>query len=385
MSEKEPATKGRMANMEMLRLLSMLMVVMLHYLGKGKLLPGITESLTVNGYLAWGLESLAIVAVNVYMLISGFFLTQSRFKTGRLLELICQILFYSLLIPVVLAATGVLSMQDLTIYKLLHYLFPVQMKHYWFVSAYVLLYLLSPVLRTAVLHMKKAQLQLTILFLLLVMSLSKSVLPVALELDEKGYDALWFVCVFLCAAYIRLYGLPFLDKTWKGVVGYIGGCAAIFGVELVLRMIYGRTGSLEDFAGATYHYNHILNLCAAICLFMAFYHWNPKEGKVLRAAVSLAPCTFGVYLIHEHIELRYLWPQWMAASAEGASLLFVWNCLWKVAVVFLVCLLIDRLRAFVFQVLRKLICVKLVKRTLMKIDTAINDGSLTDTSERKKE
>ena len=41
--------KKRMANMELLRILAMIMVVMLHYLSKGGLLPNMTDNLGTNG------------------------------------------------------------------------------------------------------------------------------------------------------------------------------------------------------------------------------------------------------------------------------------------------------------------------------------------------
>ena len=70
----------RLANVELLRVVAMLMVVMLHYLGKGELLPVKNLHMNLTGYLAWILESLSIVAVNVYVLISGYFLVESEFK-----------------------------------------------------------------------------------------------------------------------------------------------------------------------------------------------------------------------------------------------------------------------------------------------------------------
>ena len=57
--------KKRMANIELLRIVSMMMVVMLHYLGKGGLLPETTGAMTVNGYVAWGMESLCIVSAGI--------------------------------------------------------------------------------------------------------------------------------------------------------------------------------------------------------------------------------------------------------------------------------------------------------------------------------
>ena len=77
--------KERMANLEVLRCVAMMMVVVLHYLGKGGLLPDLTAPLSVQDMAAWLLEAFCIVAVNVYMMISGYFLCESSFKLSRLL------------------------------------------------------------------------------------------------------------------------------------------------------------------------------------------------------------------------------------------------------------------------------------------------------------
>ncbi len=367
--------KKRMANMELLRILAMVMVVMLHYLSKGGLLPNMTESLDTNGYLAWILETFSIVAVNVYMLISGFFLTESRFKSSRFVELICQILFYSLLIPPVLIAIGTISVSDLTVYKLLKYMLPVEMEHYWFATAYVLLYLMSPVFKTAVHHMKQSQLKATIVLLLCILSLNKSILPVRLEMDKLGYDAIWFFCVFLCAAYLRLYGFKKLTDSRKGIAGYLVCCAGILGITLAIRVVYLKTGSLEDFLTATYHYNHILNLLAAICLFAAFYYMKLPDGKAADVICKIAPYTFGVYLFHEQEELRYLWPAWFGASAQGNPAVFVLRCIGSVLLMFMIGICIDVVRAVIFKAAGKLLCRRWVSRCLTQIDTAINGDS----------
>ena len=101
--------KKRIVSIELLRILAMMMVVMLHYLSKGGLLTSLTEEFSGGAYIAWLLEAFSIVAVNVYMLISGYFLVESGFKFGRLAELVCQVLFYSLLIPPILMAAGILD------------------------------------------------------------------------------------------------------------------------------------------------------------------------------------------------------------------------------------------------------------------------------------
>ena len=84
--------QGRMANLEMLRCVAMMMVVVLHYLGKGDLLTDLTsDSMGSAGAAAWFLESFCIVAVNVYMFISGYVMCRSSFKLSRLIVLWLQV------------------------------------------------------------------------------------------------------------------------------------------------------------------------------------------------------------------------------------------------------------------------------------------------------
>ncbi|MDR0964735.1 MAG: acyltransferase [Clostridium sp.] len=299
----------RNVNIECLRVVAMFMVIMLHYLGKGFHLPELTKSFGAVGVIAWILESLSIVAVNVYFLISGFFLSGANPKMKRLLSLICQVLFYSILIALVALTCGLVSPAKITIYDILNWVLPIQMKHYWFATVYVMFYLISPILGVAIRHMSRSQLQVTLFGLLVFCSLGKSVLPVALAVDELGYDLLWFLCVYLAAAYLRLYGLSFFRTVWRGFAGYLLFTAAIFAVAMGARALYFATQTMEDYMKSLYGYNHILNLAAAVSLFYAFYRM--KESKIAAWMARIAPYTFGVYLLHEHVLLRYEWPQWV--------------------------------------------------------------------------
>ncbi|MBQ8822334.1 MAG: acyltransferase family protein [Lachnospiraceae bacterium] len=346
--------KKRIVSVELLRIISMMMVVMLHYLSKGELLKSLIGEVDINGYIAWGLESFCIVAVNVYMLISGYFLVESKFRPGRLVELICQVLFYAVGVTIVLILAGMLSPGALDIYQLIQYVFPIQMEHYWFASAYVGMYLFAPILAAGVKNMEKRQLQFTIGLLLLFYSVMKTIAPVQLTLDEKGYDAIWFMCVFLVAAYIRLYGIPVFDSVRKGMVFYVVFVVFIFGWSMVLRWICLSTGLIKGVVQGAYHYNHVLNLLAAMALFCGFIHWNiPQEGRAAKFICKIAPYTFGVYLLHEHIEIRWLWPVWCGADVAESPLMMVVRALVSVVLVFVVGILVDMLRGMIFGLVRK--------------------------------
>ncbi len=351
--------KKRVVSIELLRMLAMMMVVMLHYLDKGGVLPALTGEMGPNGYVAWGLESLSIVAVNVYMLISGYFLVESKFKPGRLVELLCQVLFYTILVPVVLLAAGVIRPDYFNLYHILRDVLPVQMEQYWFITAYVIMYLFGPVLSTAAKAMKQEQLKSVVIALLLFFSVSKTILPVELAIDKAGNDGIWFLCVFLMAAYIRLYGIPFFEGgkgTFRGLLCYLAGSAGIFCLAFAVRMVYLKTGSLDHFIIVGFDYNHVLNLLAAVGLFYGFLQIKiSSEGKFAKVVYALAPYSLGVYLLHEQIELRYLWPRWIGASAEGNIVMMVLRCVFSVVLVYAIGTVVDAVRAYIFTVIRKVV------------------------------
>ena len=340
-----------MANMELLRILAMCMVVTLHYLGKGGLLSGREEAVSTIGVLSWVLEAFAIVAVNAYVLLSGYFLTDTGFHLKRLLSLLCQVLFYSIGIPVLMVAFGFLKGGELTIYQLIQYVFPVNMAHYWFVTAYVLMYLFTPVLNAGVKVMSKVQLKVTIVLLIIAVSLSKTILPFALETDNEGYDVLWFLCLYLVAAYIRLYGIAFFSSMKKSLLTYLGVSIATCSLAGILLMVSRRTNSFENFVMGSYDYNHILPLAGAVALFYVFYHITLKDNVFSRFLCKISPYTLGVYLLHEHIEVRVLWPGWLGAGSDTSVFFYLLRLVMAVIVVMSVGIAVDFIRSKIFALI----------------------------------
>lgn len=371
----------RMANLELLRCVAMMMVVVLHYLGKGGMLSDLTgERLGAMEIAAWLLESFCIVAVNVYMFLSGYFLSSSTFRLSRLVQLWLQVWVYSVAFGLLGALTGVLQETTFDTHYLLTLLFPVTMGHYWFMTAYVFLYLLLPFAGSAVKKMTGKQMQIGLGLLLMVFCVLKSILPVFLEMDSHGYDCLWYLCVFLTAAYVRRFGFPFLGKRGRGLWLYTGCCLLIFAVTFVLRFLYLRTGMLATRLTMCLDYNHILPFLASVGLFGAFGRLR-IEGRAAGIINRIAPYTLGVYLMHENLGLRYSWQKWMGADrlAAGAvsqgslsavcALLF-WTAA-AVICVFCCGILVDMVRKWIFDTLHGLF-VKLgpYRKLMEKIEKA---------------
>lgn len=388
------ARKEKMVNLELLRCVAMLMVVVLHYLGKGGLLAELTgEGLGAVGAAAWLLEAFCIVAVNVYMFISGYFLSTSAFKLSRLLQLWLQVWFYSMVFGLIGAFTGVAAEVTIDTHYFLTLFFPISMGHYWFMTAYVFLYLMLPLIGAAVQQMTEKQLRVTAILLLLVFCGAKSILPLRLETDGQGYDCLWYLCVFVTAAYLRRFGERLLERGKRWLLLYAGCCLLAFGVTMGLRCFYLRTGSLGRMLKVCMEYNHVLPFLAALGLFAAFAGRKQqagvsvaeagaesagagsvkkpgadsaesiaagRKGRITSVICAISPHTLGVYLLHENIGLRYSWQKWLGAERiSGVGSLLLWTALAAVSV-FICGILTDVLRAGLMRglngVLQKIPC-----------------------------
>lgn len=347
--------KKRMANLELLRCVAMMMVVVLHFLGKGRVLPDLTgENIGVFGAVAWTLETLCIVAVNVYMFISGYFLCTSSFKLSRLIQLYLQVWSYSVVFGLIGAMTGVLRETAFDTHYLLTLIFPVTMGHYWFMTAYVFLYVLLPFVGLAAGRMTKRQMQTATGLLFFVFCVAKSVLPIRLEMDGQGYDCLWYLCVFMAAAYVRRFGVKSLEKRLVGLWLYLGGCGLILAGTFALRAVYLRTGSLGMMMKMCMEYNHILPFLAAAGLFGVFRGIQIK-GKMANLINAVAPHTLGVYLLHENLGFRYSWQSWLRADRIGSvGSLLLWTAAAVIAV-FVCGIAVDILRKGIFDLLNRIL------------------------------
>lgn len=352
--------KERMVNLDLLRIVSMLLVIVLHFIGKSNNHPVLTGTdMAAWEYGAWALEALAIVAVNAYMLLSGYLLVQSTFKVKRLLELWLQLLFYSAGVGIVAALFGYLPKEGVSIYYLAQLFLPVSTNHYWFMTAYILMYLFLPVLMLGVSKLNKKQFQTVLGLLFLVFCVIKSLSPIKLTTDMQGYDCIWYLCMALLAAYIRLYGLPFFKNKARSLLVYLLSAAGIFGLTLLFRYIYIRTGKLSDIVTVCYNYNHILVVLASLGFFYLFLHMQIKTGVFGKVVSKLAPYTLGVYLWHENIAVRYEWPVWIQNLLGGATEGIMWfvALFVSVVVVFAIGIGLDMIRSILFKGLHRRECI----------------------------
>ncbi len=346
MSTAAVARSTRNTNIELLRVISMIMIVTLHYMNQG----GILDTLTFgdsNYAITWLVESFCYVSVNCYILISGYFLCESTFRLRKVIDIVLEVVFYSVGIYLLFCAIGVESFSVVSL--ITGYLFPIIHGEYWFATVYVVLYLFSPFLNKWLAALDKKEHQKLILLMCLVFSVIPSVFFFAGENlgVAGGYSLIWFVFIYIVAAYIRKYGLKI--KNIYLITTFVLSGFVTFAAKFCQEAILGT--ELWDL----YRYSSITVLLASVSLFMLFIQMKPKNHRIW---AFFGSTTFGVFLIHTQYIMRdkILWkeiirPLDYCYSNTGTFLL---HMVISVLLIYLSCSMIDYLRILLFNFVNKL-------------------------------
>ena len=136
--------KRRNIAFDILRIIAMLMVTMLHITGHG--LGGVEiEAFSGTYWIVLIFNTFSLVAVNCFVLISGYFLSQKNISLKKMVALWFQVWTYSVAIYLVLCAMPGVDV-NFSIPALVECLCPLLSNQYWFFTCYFLLHLVSPVL-----------------------------------------------------------------------------------------------------------------------------------------------------------------------------------------------------------------------------------------------
>lgn len=341
--------KKRNLGLDILRIISMIMILFLHYLGKGSLL-GKTNNSTFYYILYYFFEAISIIVVNCYVLISGYFLVNSKFKWKKVLQLWRETIFYSISIYFFIVVVG---LKEFEIKDAIKSALPIITKQYWFVNVYLMMYILSPFLNKLINNLEKKEFQKLLLILIVGFSIV-SILPSGYTLDASGgYSIIWFVCLYLISAYIRLYGSPLKISTKKYFIIFIL-CAVFITLEMlsadVLCEYIGRT----SFAAKFLQYNNIIVLIQSLALFLCLKDFDLKNIRLEKIVIFLAPLTFAVYLIHEQPQLRtVLYDKILQTQNCFHNPYSIFIVVFSVLAMFTVCIVIEWIRKKVVKIIKE--------------------------------
>ena len=373
MDSQSITKKKRDANIELLRIVAMLMIITLHFNSRSNALLVLGEPASSVQIFATILEAVAITGVNVYVLISGYYLSSSKVKLSKVLLLILQVYFYTLLISGAMMLVGAYSVKpEDKLDRALRYLFPISSEHYWFVTAYVIMYVLAPVMNAAVNTLKRKQLKTVIIGLLTWFCFIKSIVPVKFGTDRMGYDFGWFICLYLIAAYIRKYNIVLFRDAKKSALVYLISVVVIAAFSLVFYKINFDTGNFNYYAEVPCHYNFFFALTGALGLFSVFRFMRLKENLLADVIRIIAPYTLGVYLLHMHFEIADRWVEWIeqiiGETPLDNVLMFFIHLVVSVLIVFFAGIFVDWIRKYIFNFFGRVLGDTRLFRLIKRVD-----------------
>jgi surface polysaccharide O-acyltransferase-like enzyme len=281
------------------------------------------------------------IAVNLYVLVSGYFLVNARFKVSRIIRTWVSALFYSVIITTMFL---LLSLEPWSIVTFGKSFFPLSTDAYWFVSQYIGLLILSPFLAMLVRQLSYRQyVALLIGMGLMVLSVIPD-FPLGKRFSISHGNSVWsFVYLFFIAGFIRLH----LKRIPMGkLVVTVLGLALLTMVSEMVLGIHNGVGHLLWF-----NYNGIL-LFLSVAVFVFIRQQQIPETGIWSLMVKVAPYTFGVYLIHDHLLMRdWIWKT-LSMTSYANQWIYALAVMVVCVLIFAICILIDTVRKRLFAILK---------------------------------
>ena len=330
--ENSRKATGRLSNIELLRILAMMAVIVVHLDGAslGLPTPGSIKHLTLPD--AWRIivESLTIVGVNCFTLISGYFGIRASVKGLVRFTLICM--FYSVGIY---TAVAIIRPETFSIAEWIESWMVFTHTYLWYVPAYFILYLLSPMINAAIGTLTPNRF--TLWLALFIIANVWCGWCWGASFNPTGYTPFQLIMMYLIGRWLALK-LPHMEHRKRlilGAGGYIFGVTATALLALWMEPV------------KVYAYNAPWVILSSVALFMFFASLRLRSTAVN----TLARGAFAAYLIHKN---PAVWGGFIRPTA-----IHVWNIgsLWIytaftltfTAAIYLVSSAVDSLRARIFR------------------------------------
>lgn len=346
--EHNNSMKQRNYGIDLLRIVSMFMVVILHILGQGGVLTNI-QHLTLKGEIFWGIEIACYCAVNCYALISGYVGINSKHKYTSLISLCLQLAFYAVLITGAEVIVAQFNGSEVSLKTIIFHLLP-SMQNYWYFSAYFCLFFFMPILNYVVHNLERGVLKKLAFFILIIFCGCNLVVEAVSGIDG-GYSFLWLAILYVLGAYFAKYDVLKKISTFKSLIGYFICIIATITIKLLLYLVTRLVFGEPNYFNILIHYNSPTIVLASVFLVSLFSKLKMNKGME-KFASFIGPLSFGVYLIHCHPYIFGLLEDafvWIVAEPIYLGIVYLLAC---ALAIFVACIILDWIRSLIFSLCR---------------------------------
>lgn len=286
------------------------------------------------------------VHVNCFVLLSGYFLSTKKFRLNKVLELWLQMFFWSIILYITIM---MIQGSPFELKELAKSVMPFTQQRYWFMTTYLLMYFLTPFLNITISTMTKRQYKLILLIYFIIFICFQNVIIWRNFTSVSASDPLFFCFLYLIGAYFRRYPI---QRRVPWLLIYITCSITTAGGRFVLTWVTMRIFGEPMDETVFSSYCSITNVIGAVALFIVFVnlkvHINSKVGKMI---TKISTLTLGVYLIHDHPNVRsYIWNLLQPWSYVGSGICFFVLIIESV-LIFIVCCILEWVRQKVFEVI----------------------------------
>lgn len=324
----------RQSNFELLRIISILMIIMHHYayyVNQNCKVIGFALNNIVIDFLYIGGK----IGVTIFVLIAGYFGIKSEFKTKKLIKLLLEVLFYSLIFLIIdIIINGINSINIDLIKKSL---FPITFSLYWFATTYIILYALSPFINKLINGLNLKDVRKLLLILIMFIYILPTITNKGMGLGNVDI----FITLYILGAYIRLKDS---DKSNKNYLIYFVLCI-IFIIAMQLLCEWKNMNKYINYFASM---NNITVLISSVSLFMYFKNINIQSELINK----IASITFGVYLIHSNYFMhRFIWGKLFNNTKYYISndYKIIIHASFSILATYIICVLIDLFRIYCIE------------------------------------
>lgn len=338
----------------------------------GEFLPPTKLALQDSNFVTYGIANILAfggkVGVWIFVMISGYFMVNSKANIRKLAKLWLPVIFWSVLITVLVGINHHLGLREYVLS-----FFPITVGRYWFVTTYVAMFILSPLFNLAIHGMDKRWEQLTFFFFCVI------IVPAGRYFaGDITNNLVTFAFAYMIGGIIRKENL--LSKRSFRKFSNVLLLTALF-VNLVFVFGLSFLGFRIQNPNLLHKASFLINDEQLFCFFVAlgiFVLIGSKNIGYKPWINTTAMAAFDVYLIHDHELLRnviYYNVFHMQKMIIDAPLLFLIKSVVIAVIIYTVCTLLGLLRNKLFAKLEsKLvnILVRAVEWIVAKWDKMFN-------------
>lgn len=357
--------RERNYGIDALRIVAMFMVVVLHVLGRGGILASVKE-LSINYTIAWFLEISSYCAVNCYAIVSGYVGYGKKAKYSNLIYLVLCAAFYI----VTISLLAKVFFPNISLKKLLDSFLHICGEGYWYVKAYFCAFFFFSPINFLVKKFDRKKLYMFISCLFILFSILPTIVRADVFCVKNGYSPLWIMIMYFVGAVMKKYDIKSAEGKNKYLYLYVlmvmlTVMSKIF-ISLITKKIFGRVLLSEWLIS----YISPTIILSGAFLFKYFSKINLSE-KTKKLISAMSPLTFGVYLFHTQYFIWEYLKNRFAYFANQNPFSFVVHILLTACTIYLVCILVDGVRQYIFKILKTKSFLERLERKIYKLSDGI--------------